>query len=80
MFRKVKATYRSGVFVLEEHLDISEEAPVELIVQDRAVLPPEVKRTEERARILKEVTGRMQRHPLPAGAPDFTREELHARR
>ena len=80
MFRKVKATYRAGVFVLEEDLDISEEAPVELIVQDRAVLPPEVKSVEERARILKEITGRMQRHPLPAEAPDFTRKELHARR
>lgn len=80
VYQKVKATYRAGAFVLEEPLDIPEEASVELIVQHATVLPPEVGSAEERERTLKAITERMQRRPLPAGAPDFTREELHARR
>ena len=43
------------------------------------VIPPRVTDPEERARILREVTDRMQANPIPEGAPRFTRDELHER-
>jgi hypothetical protein len=59
--------------------DLPEGAEVELILQGPIILPPEVTEPEERMRILTEMVDRMQKNPLPAGAPPLTRESLHER-
>ena len=75
-----RAVYRDGAFVPIVPCNLPEETPVEVIVQDsRGVMPPLVTDPEERARIRKAVVARMQRNPIPANAPRFTRDELHER-
>jgi predicted DNA-binding antitoxin AbrB/MazE fold protein len=75
-----RAVYRDGAFVPIVPCDLPEETEVKVVVQDaRGVMPPQVTDPEERARIRKEVVARMQRNPIPANAPRFTREELHER-
>ena len=80
MSLQVKAVFRNGAFVVQEPCDLPQEAEVNLIVQGPLVVPPAVTDPEERARILAAMTQRMRQNPLPAGAPHFTREQLHERR
>jgi hypothetical protein len=80
MSLQLKAVFRNGVFVLQEPCHLPQEAEVNLIVQGPLVVPPAVTDPEERARILAAMTQRMRQNPLPAGAPRFTREQLHERR
>ncbi|MSS69860.1 MAG: DUF104 domain-containing protein [Candidatus Latescibacteria bacterium] len=80
MYQKARAVYRKGTFIPQEPCNIPEESEVELIIQGPLALPPEITDPEEKTRLLKLVTDRMQQNPIPAGAPYFTREELHERR
>jgi predicted DNA-binding antitoxin AbrB/MazE fold protein len=80
MPRSVKAVYHNGVFITQEFCDIPEGSEVELIIQGSALLPPEVKGSEEKERILRMAVERMQQNPIPARAPRLTREALHERR
>jgi predicted DNA-binding antitoxin AbrB/MazE fold protein len=80
MPRSVKAVYHNGVFVAREFCDIPEGSEVELIIQGRALLPPEVKGSEEIECILRIMIERMQQNPIPSRAPRLTREALHERR
>lgn len=76
----LRAVYRNGVFVPETGCALPENSQVELIVQGPIVVPPSVADPEERARIRKRVVERMRQNPVPAGAPRFSREQLHERR
>ena len=80
MDQRMRAIYRQGMFVLKELCDIPDESEVELIVQGPLVLPPQESDPVERARLLKNLTKRMQQNRIPLEAPRFTRDELHERR
>ena len=77
---RTKAVYRGGAFVPETRCDLPEEAEVDLLVQGPRLVPPTVTDREQRAHVLRQVTERMKRNPIPAEAPRFTRDELHERR
>ena len=76
----ITAVFRNGVFVPTTACDFPENTVVELLVQRPKIIPASVKDPQERARIRREVVERMQKHPLSADAPRFTREQLHERR
>ena len=80
MSRCVKAVYHNGVFIAREFCDLPEGSEVDLIIQGPTVLPPEVKGSEEKERILRMTAERMQQNPIPEKAPRLTREALHERR
>jgi predicted DNA-binding antitoxin AbrB/MazE fold protein len=80
MSRTIRATYRQGAFIPAEPCDLPEGAEVELAVQGPFYRPPLVTDPVERARLLQQLTERMQQNPLPPDAPRFSRDELHARR
>lgn len=77
---RTKAVYRGGAFVPETRCDLPEEAEVDLLVQGPRLVSPAVTDREQRARVLRQVTERMKRNPIPAEASRFTRDELHERR
>jgi predicted DNA-binding antitoxin AbrB/MazE fold protein len=79
-YQAVRAIYRAGAFIPQEPCDLPEGAAVELIIHRPGIYPPEITDPEEQARLLKLVTERMMRNPIPADAPRFTRDELHERR
>jgi predicted DNA-binding antitoxin AbrB/MazE fold protein len=79
MSRSVKAVYHNGVFVTREFCDLPEGSEVELIIQGPALLPPEVKGSEEKETILRITVERMQQNPIPSRVPRLTREALHER-
>jgi predicted DNA-binding antitoxin AbrB/MazE fold protein len=80
MSQRLRATYRSGIFVPESPCDLPEGAAVDLTVHGLALLPPEVTDPEERQRILAGMIERMQKNPIPPEAPPLDRESLHERR
>jgi len=80
MDQKVRAVYRAGAFVPEEPCDIPEELEVEFIIPGPPLLLPEVTDPVERASLLRLITERMRKNPIPAEARRLTREELHERR
>ena len=79
MNQTLRAIYRDGTFIPRDPCDLPEEAEVELLVQGPLVLPPIITNFEEKARLLEQITQRMQQNPIKAGFPRFTREELHER-
>ena len=79
MEQKVKAVYRSGIFILQEPLDVPDGSEVELTVQGPLILSHQIADPVERSRLLRIVTDRMQQNPIPTGATRLTREELHER-
>lgn len=80
MNHKIKAIYRNGSFELQESFDLPENFEVELIVRVPRIEPPKQTDPEERRRLRKILVEEMRRHPFPAEAPRWTRDELHARR
>jgi hypothetical protein len=80
MTYRTKAVYRGGAFVPETRCDLPEETQVDLLVQEPALVSPAITDPEQRARTLRQITQRMRQNPIPAGAPRFTRDELHERR
>ena len=80
MTYRTKAVYRGGAFVPETRCDLPEEAEVDLLVQGPLVTAPSITDPEQRARVLRQITERMKRNPIPAEAPQFSRDELHERR
>lgn len=79
MTRRLKAVYHGGTFLPQEPCDIPEGSQVELVIQGPFIIPGEVKELEEKKLILRNVVERMQRNPIPSGAPHLTREALHER-
>jgi len=79
MIERIRAVYRDGAFLPETPCSFPENFEVELLVQGTTVRSPCVSDSEERLRILRQVTERMQNNPLPSGAPRFSRDELHER-
>lgn len=64
---------------LPQHaVEAAEDVP-EWVAQGARVEPPTVTDPAERRRLIEEVLDSMKRHPWPANAPRFTREELHER-
>jgi hypothetical protein len=80
MIKRILAVFRDGAFRPESPCDIPENSEVELLVQEIALRRPTVKDLDERLRILRQVTQRMQDNPLPADAPRYSRDQLHERR
>jgi len=70
-----KAVYRDGTLILPEPLDVADETVVDFVV-----MFPEITNPQAKIRLLKTITRRMRRNPLPAHSVKFSREELHARR
>ena len=79
MIRRIRAVYRNGTFCPETPCDLPDNSEVELLVQETNVRRPSVTDPEERIRTLQRITERMQNNPLPPGAPQFSRDELHER-
>jgi hypothetical protein len=77
---KVRAVVRDGKFIPLEPCTLPEASEVDLVVQPSGNIPPSVTDPAERAAILQEVVARMKANRIPAGAPKFTRDELHERR
>jgi len=77
---RTKAVYREGAFVPEIPCHLPEEARVDLLIQGPFLVSPKVTDSDERSRILKQVTQRMRQNPIAAAAPRYTRDELHERR
>ncbi len=80
MSRRLRATYRSGIFVPESACDLPEGAAVDLTIHGPIFLRPEVTDPEERKRILAGMIERIQKNPIPPDAPPLDRESLHERR
>jgi predicted DNA-binding antitoxin AbrB/MazE fold protein len=80
MSHRVRAIYRRGTFIPQEPCDLPENSEVELTIESPHSIPPAVTDPQERKRILSELIENMRNNPIPAGAPRFTREELHERR
>ena len=77
----VRAVFEHGNFVPESPCNLPEGTKVLLALHSRrAVTAPQVSGTEGQARILRSVVERMQRNPLPANAPRFSRDDMHERR
>lgn len=79
MPKRLKAVYQKGAFVPQEQCGLPEGAQVELTIQGPLTSPPVVTAPAERAQILKTLVERMQANPIPLGAPQFRREQLHER-
>jgi len=80
MTERIRAVYRDGVFLPETPCNYPENFEVELLIQGTTSRGPCVIDSEQRLRILRQVTERMQNNPLPSDAPRFNRDELHGRR
>ena len=79
MIDRIRAVYRDGAFRPAIPCDYPENHEVELLVQEPTVRDPSVSDSDERIRILRQITERMQKNPIPAGAPRFSRDEIHER-
>jgi hypothetical protein len=77
---RVRAVFRDGKFVPQEPCELPEAAEVELTVERTPAVPPPVTDARQRQEILNDIVQRMMANPIPAGAPKFTRDELHERR
>jgi hypothetical protein len=75
-----KAIYRQGAFIPLLQCNLPEDSQVDLLVQGPSIISPVITDTEERSRILQQVTKRMRQNPLPAEAVTFSRDQLHERR
>jgi len=82
MTYRTKAVYRQGAFFPESACDLPEDSQVNLLVQGPSAAPPIIIDPEERSRILRQVTERMKRNPIPmpANSAKFSRDQLHQRR
>lgn len=76
---RVKAVYHNGTFIPQAPFALPEDTPVELTVHPILIEPPQIADEELRRQVLGEIVQSMMNNPIPAGAPRFTREELHAR-
>ncbi|MEN6407074.1 MAG: hypothetical protein ABFC77_11455 [Thermoguttaceae bacterium] len=74
-----KAIYRQGAFFPLAQCDFPEDSQVELLIQGPSVVLPVVTDAERQTRVLRQVTDRMKRNPLPAGAVTYSRDQLHER-
>ncbi len=80
MVEIISAVYRDGVFFPEAPCSLANNTKVRIVVENAPARAPLVSDPVERQRILEETLARMKANPIPAGAPKFTREELHERR
>jgi len=80
MLEEIAAVYRDGVFIPEAPCHLPNNTRVHIIVKNTSVQAQLVSDPVERQRIVEETLARMKANPIPAGAPEFTREELHERR
>jgi predicted DNA-binding antitoxin AbrB/MazE fold protein len=79
MMERVRAVYQNGAFIPQVPFDFPENAEVELTVQSISSELPLISDDEQRAQLLQAIVRNMRNNPIPAQAPGFTREELHAR-
>lgn len=79
MLQVLKATYRSGAFILQTDCHLPEGTEVELLIQMPQVVPPPISDRVAQRKLLQALVTRMQQNPIPLDAPHFTRDELHER-
>ena len=77
---RVRAVFRDGKFVPVEPCALTESQEVELTVESPRIIPASISDPAERARVMAELVARMKANPLPANAPQLTRDQLHERR
>ncbi|MBD0285698.1 MAG: antitoxin family protein [Flavisolibacter sp.] len=80
MNQRLRAIYQNGTFIPLEPFDLPEDSEVELTVYNPYVILPQITEPSEREAILKDIKLSMEENPLPAGAPNLSREDLHERR
>ena len=80
MPQTLRATYRSGVFILQTDCNLPEETEVDLVVQLCQITPPKITDISARQNFLKLLVERMQRNPIPVNAPPLTRDMLYESR
>ncbi len=85
MRQRIRAIYSDGAFRPETPCNLAENSKVALVIEEATgqaatVDQPSIADPDERRRILRQVTARMQNNPLPPGARRFSRDELHERR
>ncbi|NMG61226.1 DUF104 domain-containing protein [Geitlerinema sp. P-1104] len=76
----LKAVYHNGTFVLKTDCHLPEGAEVELWVNSSQLIAPKISDPREKAIFLRSLVEKMQQYPIPATAPELTRESLHERR
>ena len=76
----IRALFKDGVFIPQEHVGLADGSAVELTVRSSKLQSPSITDPDERRRIMDELIASFRRNPIPAGARKFTRDELHERR
>jgi predicted DNA-binding antitoxin AbrB/MazE fold protein len=76
----IRALFKDGVFVPQEHIELTDGSNVEILVRDSKVRSPSVSDPDERRRMMDYLIASFRRNPIPAGARKLTRDELHERR
>ncbi|MGI8980170.1 MAG: antitoxin family protein [Pirellulaceae bacterium] len=74
------ATYRNGVFLPDQKIDLPEGTRVKLRILPDNVVPPLVTDPIERQQVLQRLFRMMEENPIPPDAPKLSREEMHERR
>ena len=80
MREEISAVFRDGVFIPEAPCHLPNNTRVHILVKKASVQEPLVSDPVERGRIVEKTLAQMKANPISAGAPKFTREELHERR
>jgi predicted DNA-binding antitoxin AbrB/MazE fold protein len=76
----IRALFKDGVFVPQEHVSLDEGSTVELVFRPSKLQSPVVNDPGERRKVMDELIASFKRNPIPVGARQFTRDELHERR
>ena len=77
---RIRAVFRDGKFVPVDPCVLPESQEVELTVESPRIIPPSITDPAARARAMEELVARMKANPLPANAPELTRDQMHERR
>jgi predicted DNA-binding antitoxin AbrB/MazE fold protein len=77
MIETLTAVYEDGKFVPDSPCDLPEGTRVVVSVQDE---PRKPLSDDEKSRLMEQMIERWRRNPIPADAPQFTRDEMHERR
>ena len=76
---RIPAVYRDGVFVPDAELELANDTPAEILIEDAALKGVKTLNSEQRAQLRLEAVATMRQQRLSREAPRFTREELHDR-
>jgi predicted DNA-binding antitoxin AbrB/MazE fold protein len=75
----IRALYKDGVFVPQEHVSLDDGSTVELVFRPSTLQLPLVNDPGERRKFMDELIASFKRNPIPVGTRQFTRDEVHER-